>query len=941
MIIRSFIFLCLLSVSPALGQQSVADSLLRIIPALPDTQKISTYFDICRELVGNDKEGALDAANKALSIARQTGEPRWIARAMNVMVASLHIHGEMKAAYEMAQSAVEYAEKSNNNITLLESYGLLSNAYGLHSEWDKALVYGDKSRQVAEAIKDTLGMLDAYSIIAVCQMELKNFAEARALNELCIKLSQLAGREYEYGRAEVNLGENHFREKNWDQAILHTEIGANVFSKMNYDVGVVQAQAILANAYYELGDLTKSKETSEQMLHILGSSLNDPLAGEAFKVLGLVALDQLDYEVAAKHFQQTVQLAQLDNNYKTLKVAYRGLETIYLVKGDLENSRKYKNLFEATADSIFSENALRNISEYQVKYETALKDQQIFKERQRRNQWVLGSAFAMLLFVGYFFIVRNQQMHLHKETQMQAALEHAEAERLADVNRIKSIFFTNISHEFRTPLTLITSPLQQLLKGDLKGDVRKYYEAMLRNAERLLLLVNQLLDLSKLESGKLQLHTETGDLNKFLQIIINSFESLASRKNSLIELRAPEETLHVKFDQDKLEKILNNLISNAIKFCDDNSTIFVELDWNDREKSIFLIRVTDQGLIIPAEDLPDIFNRFGQTVISEIQPGSGIGLALTKELVELHGGEIGVKSMEGGQTCFSFTFKAEPADPSEELRVYAPVHSTTHSVNEKIVPDAKPADGSLKVLVAEDNEELRNYLHSILHPKYEVILARNGKEALKLTQEIIPDLVISDIMMPEMDGKTFCRLIKTQEPTSHIPVILLTALAETEDKLSGLKTGADDYLLKPFHHEELTTRINNLLERTDRQKKYFIRQLLAMKPREVKAENPDEVFLSRVKLIIDENLEDETFSVVELAKMIGYSRSQLHRKLSALIDQAPNELIRNFRLERSRQLLKQHAGTVSEIAYRCGFNSPAYFIKCYKDKFGTTPLATE
>ena len=196
-------------------------------------------------------------------------------------------------------------------------------------------------------------------------------------------------------------------------------------------------------------------------------------------------------------------------------------------------------------------------------------------------------------------------------------------------------------------------------------------------------------------------------------------------------------------------------------------------------------------------------------------------------------------------------------------------------------------------------------------------------------------------MMPEMDGKTFCRLLKTQEPTSHIPVILLTALAETEDKLSGLKTGADDYLMKPFHHEELTSRINSLLERTDRQKKYFLRQLLAMKPREVKAENPDEVFLSRVKLIIDENLEDETFSVVELAKMIGYSRSQLHRKLSALIDQAPNELIRNFRLERSRQLLKQHAGTVSEIAYRCGFNSPAYFIKCYKDKFGTTPLATE
>lgn len=942
MFIRSFILLCLLTGFHAFAHQAATDSLLQVIPSLPDTQKISTYFEICRELVGQDKAGALDAANKALTIARQNGDPRWIARAMNIMVACLQIHGEMKDAYEMAQSAVSYAEKSNNNITLLESYGLLSNAYGLNSEWDKALIYGDKSRQVAEAIQDTLGMLDAYSIIAVCHMELKNFEEAKALNELCIRLSQLAGRDYEYGRAEVNLGENYYREHNWEDAIKHTEIGAAVFAKMNYDVGVAQAKAILANAYYELGDQIKSKETSEEMLRVLGSALNDPLAGEAYKVLGLVALDQHEFDIAEKHFLQSVSLAQLDNNYKILKVAYHGLEMVYLIKGELENSRKYKNLFEATADSVFSENTLRNISEYQVKYQTALKEQQILKEKQRRNQWVLGSTFAMLLFVGYFFIVRNQQIHLRKETEMQAALEHAEAERQAGINQVKSIFFTNISHEFRTPLTLITSPLQQLLKGDLKGDVKKYYEAMLRNAQRLLLLVNQLLDLSKLESGNLQLNTEPGDMKKFLRLIINSFESLAIRKNVTLEFNAPDETIVVNFDRDKLEKILNNLISNAMKFCDDNSSIVLDLKWVEQAKNMLLIQVTDQGLVIPAEDIPEIFNRFGQSVVSEIQPGSGIGLALTKELVEFHGGTIRVESLENGTTCFSFTLQVQAVGPSEDIRGYSPaIIATATTAKEEIPGEPLAVEGAAKILVVEDNAELRNYLFSILNPKYEVILARNGKEALSTAQEVIPDMVISDIMMPEMDGTTLCRLLKTKEHTSHIPVILLTALSETEDKISGLKIGADDYLTKPFNLDELTTRVNNLLERTERQKKHFLRQLLTMKPNEIKAENPDEVFLSRVKMIIEENMEDETFSVVELANAIGYSRSQLHRKLTALIDQAPNELIRNFRLERARQLIRQHAGTVSEIAYRCGFSSPAYFNKCYKDKYGTTPLSSE
>lgn len=527
-------------------------------------------------------------------------------------------------------------------------------------------------------------------------------------------------------------------------------------------------------------------------------------------------------------------------------------------------------------------------------------------------------------------------------------------EKLKDLDRVKSRFFANISHEFRTPLTLINGPLEDLLNG---GKPQKFIDlapAMYRNSKRLLQLINQLLDLSKLDAGSYKLNTSREDIVPFIKQIVHSFSSLAKRKNIELELkvddqleaRISEDTLRFYFDDDVIEKIVTNLLSNAIKFTPEGGKVTASLGLPKNKKDVLEIKVEDTGVGIPAKKIPFIFNRFYQVDDSDKRyyEGSGIGLALLKELVEIHQGNISVSSEVNKGTIFycylpmnkkiiSGTDKKPDKSTLSEILPEEPVQIPEDELSntDKDAP---------VVLVVEDQADVRKYIREKLQDNYIVMEAGDGKEGLETALNEIPDLVISDVMMPRMDGFELCRTLKTNDRTSHIPIIILTARAEDSDKITGLETGADAYLVKPFNSQELSVRVNNLIIIRKKLRKAFSNKLV-IKPADITVTSRDQLFMEKLLAIVESHIGDTQFSVDALGKEMAMSASQLNRKLKAIIDQSSQQFIRSVRMERARDLLKKDGGAISEISWLVGFEDPGYFSKVFKKQFGCLPSEKE
>jgi signal transduction histidine kinase/ligand-binding sensor domain-containing protein/AraC-like DNA-binding protein len=569
-----------------------------------------------------------------------------------------------------------------------------------------------------------------------------------------------------------------------------------------------------------------------------------------------------------------------------------------------------------------------------------------------------GLFVLAILFGGYR--LRLRQIRLTQNAEM----EHFQAEHLAEVDRLKSRFFANISHEFRTPLTLILGPADQVIEVTREQQTRQKLHVIKENASKLFGLVNQLLDFARLEGGMMRLQVSSGDVVQFLHRVVMSFDSWAERKKINLEFRSEVESADGFFDSDKLEKIVNNLMSNALKFTPEGGAVVVQVTPSPSppvsrsgEKSVrggegerarggegVTITVTDTGTGIAPEHLPHIFDRFYRVDETHTTEGAGIGLALTKELVDLHHGSITVESTPGRGSVFTVTIPIEqfaytPNEMTESApRIERREHAEAEASSEEPgpIPITTPADGKPIVLIVEDNADLRTYIREYLEADYAVWEAGNGKEGYDQAAEIVPDLVISDIMMPEMDGMELCRALKQDVRTSHVPVILLTALAGADSKIEGLETGADDYVTKPFDAKELGARVRNLIEQRRQLRKQFSEGVV-LKPGEVAVSSIDDSFLKKVMASIETNIGDENFGVDDLAREACLSRAHLNRKLQALTDLSPAELIRQVRLERARQLLEKNAGSIAEIAYQVGFGSPSHFSASFRERFGILP----
>jgi DNA-binding response OmpR family regulator len=477
------------------------------------------------------------------------------------------------------------------------------------------------------------------------------------------------------------------------------------------------------------------------------------------------------------------------------------------------------------------------------------------------------------------------------------------------------------------------------------------YGVMKRNAVKLLQLINQLLEFSKIESGKAKLAASESDIVIFVKRIFVSFASYAEQKKIKLQFNGKEfndktdEKINIFFDKDKMEKIVSNLVSNAVKYTPSGNEVDVKVFVQDNQLEI---KVVNTGVTISKADLAHLFERYYKVHRSEsgLFEGTGIGLALVKELVELHKGIISVSS-EYDVTDFSLKLplgnehlKADEIFKHTEEKIVETFETISgFEVSEEIPATAEDLvikSGKDIILIVEDHSDLRKYIRENLTENYQVIEAANGKDGFEKAIEVIPDLIISDVMMPEMDGYTFCKKVKTSETTNHIPVILLTAKATTEDKLEGLELGADDYLIKPFNPEELKLRVRNLIKTREQLRQKFTSEMV-LKPAEIVVPSLQVQFMKKLKDIIELNLEDEDFGVDKLSDEMGMSRSQLHRKLKAVTNQSTTEFIRNFRLQRAAQLILQDAGSMGEIAYKVGFNSQAYFNKSFQEVFGCSP----
>jgi signal transduction histidine kinase/ligand-binding sensor domain-containing protein/DNA-binding response OmpR family regulator len=548
--------------------------------------------------------------------------------------------------------------------------------------------------------------------------------------------------------------------------------------------------------------------------------------------------------------------------------------------------------------------------------------------------WRTRSAMVgyVLLIVAALFLTRKlvQQRERMKFVIEQ---ERQEAQRMHELDMMKIKFFTNISHEFRTPLTLILTPIERILKRPEEPVQPVQLDLIYRNAKRLLNLVNQLLDFRKLEVQEIKFNPSEGDIIKFIKETVFTFSDLSEKKGIALRFHSPIGRLETIFDLDKLEKILFNLLSNAFKFTPEGGEVNVEVTVPVLNK--LQIKVNDSGIGIPQNKKDKIFERFFQNELpkSMVNQGSGIGLSITKEFVKVHEGTIAVESEPGKGSSFIVTLPIKDLGEIESSRLKLP--AVTKQVNGRN-NDRSNSDKLPSLLLVEDNEDFRFYLKDNLRSNYHIIEATDGKDGWDKVLANLPDLVVSDIMMPEMSGLDLCRKIKNDQRVSHTPVILLTARTSEEQKLEGFETGAEDYITKPFNFEILQSRIKNLIHQRELFQRDF-RQLINVTATHLQITSLDEKLIQKALEVVERKLSDPDFTVEELARELSMSRVHLYKKLQALTGKSPLEFIRTLRLQHAAQLLEKSQLTVSEVAYKVGFNNPKYFARYFKEEYHVLP----
>ena len=757
-------------------------------------------------------------------------------------------------------------------------------------------------------------------------------------------------------------------------------------------------QLILSGAF-ALQEIDTIKKTSQRVFHLIESHKIDlQRIGYVYFILGKTALLEKRPKLAKDYFHTYLKIAQDNEDAEEISAAHEGLSEVYFEENDVNKAQQYATLALEYDPPYISDRTLgiskiyaRN-KKYKLAYELLEKDA-IKKKRQHSlnnpsaiistlltekftqeetnfandlkiqkdlgiRNLIIGLFLVITGFLTFFYLYNRKKNKLQTVELKRIVTEQTkeilqQKENLEILDQAKTRLYTNITHEFRTPLTVISGIAAQLTGNSESKSIIK------RNSEQLLNLINQMLDLRKLESGSISINKTQGDIVRFMRYLTDSLKSYAEVQGLNIHFLSDDKKLVMDFDKEKITRIHSNLLSNAIKFTPEGGNIYIQLQSAIEEEPRHLsIKIKDTGMGISKAELPYIFNRFYQVDDSTTRQGegTGIGLTLVSELVKAMDGEINVTSTIGEGSTFSImlpiTNKAIQAeDFSSEMvssTVMADMSKPTNKNLDDLVLSATKDQIYPSVLIVEDNVDVVHYLINCLKDYYTIEIAMNGKEGIDKAISQIPDIIVSDVMMPIKDGFELCQTLKNDERTSHIPIILLTAKADIESRLEGLQRGADAYLNKPFHQEELSSILKNLLALrkslqgqlsllSDQSSSEGSNSFL-MKEEVTIHLKIEDAFLQKIRDIIETDLSDNKVGMSQLIRGLGMSRSQIFKKVKALTGGSPSIYIRSIRLQHAQRLLKTEDLNVSEVAYAVGFSSPVYFSDVFLEQFGIRPI---
>jgi len=848
-----------------------------------------------------------------------------------------------KTALKYYFDALKLHEKSNNKNGEALTFSNIGIVYFNLGSLDKAMEFYEKSLNIRLKIDDDFGIASCYTNIGNILIIKKEFSKALEYNQKALKI---------------------FKDKNDVHNLANTyqQIGYYFLTIDDYQNSIIYYKKAL-----EIGTKINSKNL------IAHSCLN---IGVSLMKLGKYN-EVYDYlNLSREKFEKIGDLNMLKYSYQSLSEYY---ENIKNNKKSLEYYKKYSLL----NDSMITIESSKRITESELLFESQKKENEInilTKEKElnklkfeKTNQFkrmliilvIIAVLFAIILLWRFIEKIRSNKL-LHeinvsledKSIQIKQQNQKIEEQfvKLKELDETKSRFFANISHEFRTPLTLILGPVQDVIKFEKeKLSENTFYNLKIahKNINHLKSLIDQILDLAKLKSGKLGLKTSKLNIVSFLEKIVSSFNSAISERMKIdVRFLNNNENIYIYFDRQKLETIFMNLLSNAVKYIPNDGTILVEIlneSSADTVENFIRIKVADSGIGISRNDLPNIFNRFyraGNSSLSNIE-GTGIGLELTKELIELHGGQISVESELGKGTTFFIDLplgkehlsKDEIVKIGEnEINSHFSLETTIPEISTSKTESLENHTAKHSILLVEDNKDMRNYIISHLKNDYIINEAENGEIGYVKAVELKPDLIVSDLMMPITDGLELLNLVRENRSIEDTPFILLTARADDEDKISGFKAKADDYIVKPFNSEELVLRIQNLLDTRTKLKEKFSSTVLSIEFDNDTFIPADQQFLEKMRDAVIENIAQSEFGVKQLAEKAFLSERQLRRRITELTSLGPIEFIRQIKLLKAKELIQNKVYfSISEVSAAVGFNNPHYFSRLFKNMFEKSP----
>ncbi len=849
---------------------------------------------------------ALEHFESALNIFQQTKDTFRIALSMANSGYMNYYIGQHYEALTRFTGARDHYIRLNNREGEEWMTKMIAHLYSDLGHYDKALAHYRKELNKARAEKDEKGILVMYEMIGRVYMLKEEYSKALFYIRKSLEMARKSQSSGDIMSANYYMGDTYYRQQKYTEAMDYFPIAHQLAmeTKDTYWEAILKER--IGRSLFYLGKINESKQWITDALEMSQQIFILQDISDNYLILSRIDSIQGNYPSAYKNYQ--------------LYVKYReDLQT--------ENAKKLAMQLD------FEEKERENEQAKQ------LAEEELRNKNLQRNAAIGGLLLMCLLVVSilYLFRLRNKKIKAEQQT---LELKQKEIEMVKETEQFKSRFLANISHEFRTPLTLIGGNID-LLKKQAQDENQERLEEIHRNGDRLLQLVNQLLDLSKMESGQYTLNYSDGNLLNEILAYISAFNSYATRQNLQFITQVTDKASKAlsgkqfSYSSEALQTIVNNLLSNAIKFSPNGGIVSVEVDF---DADVLALKVSDAGPGIPEKHLPKIFDRFYQVeeTYTITQKGSGIGLALVKELACLHQGDVTVSNNPERGCTFTAWITCKAAGSNE---IPAPDSQNETGMTEQVPAMTRQPvinEELPLILVAEDQPELRRFITENLGSDFNCIEAENGKTGYEAAQKHVPDLIISDVMMPEMNGFELCKAVKENTVTSHIPVILLTARADTNDKISGLKIGADDYILKPFSIEELRLRVRNSIRLQQVLREKLKDGRLPRKEELPQLSSYDRDFLLKLTSTIEANISNHQLTVADLAEAAHLSQSQLTRKLKAITGNTPSDLIKTIRFEEALRLLKENR-SVSDVSWSVGFEDPAYFGKAFKKHFGVAP----